>query len=63
MSAAELLTTVVIVAVLVTVLLLGTTHIGGRLWVGDKPVPDEEPGDDSWYFVRYDPSGGVDPQD
>ena len=59
MNAAELLTTVVIVTVLVTVLLLGVSYLGRRLDSEGKRARIQGSGDDSWYFVRFEPDGGT----
>ena len=55
MSAVELLTTVVIVTVLLTVILIGVLRFGRRLDSNRLRNPSAGESDGSWYFVRFDP--------
>ena len=55
MNAAELLTTIVIVTVLISVVLFGVLRFGRRLGSGGPPNRSGGELDGSWYFVRFDP--------
>ncbi len=55
MSAVELLTTIVIVTVLISVILFGVSRFGRRLDSDRRRNPSMGESDGSWYFVRFDP--------
>ena len=55
MSASDLVFTVIVVTILVTVAVLGGALIGSRFGRSASPAPDQNPWDGSWYFVRFYP--------
>ena len=57
MNAADLITTVVIAALLVTVLIVAVSHFGPRLETRRRQGLDASGENGSWFFVRFRPDG------
>ncbi len=57
MNIGDLLIMVIVVTVFVTIVLGGITYLAYKLRRVRRPVPEEDSGDGSWYFIRYKPEG------
>lgn len=55
MNVGDLLIMIIMVTVFVTVVLGAITYLAYKLRRARRPVPEEDPGDGSWYFIRYEP--------
>ena len=57
MNIGDLLIMVIVVTVFVTIVLGGITYLAYKLRRARRPVPEEDPGNGFWYFIRYKPGG------
>lgn len=57
MNIGDLLIMIIVVTVFVTIVLGGITYLTYKLRRARRPMPEEDLGDGSWYFVRYLPEG------
>jgi len=55
MSIGDLLIMIIVVTVFVTIALGIITYLAYRLRRARLPVPEADPRDGSWYFIRYKP--------
>lgn len=55
MNIVDLLIMIIVVTILVTIALGVVTYLAYKLRRARRPVPEEDPGDGSWFFVRYEP--------
>ncbi len=57
MNIGDLLIMIIVVTVFVTIVLGVTTYLAYKLRRTRLPVPEADPRDGSWYFIRYKPEG------